>query len=385
MKNKKDTNTYQQKKNSNWKKVKLGDICDVRDGTHESPKYLPKGIPFITSKHLKNNRIDFSNVKFISIEDHKSFSKRSKVDDGDILFGMIGTIGNPVVVDKDREFSIKNVALFKQNNKIINFFLKALLQSRFTKTNLIAKSVGGSQKFVSLSSLRNFKIPLPPLSEQKRIVEILSTWDQAIETINKLTSAKKKQFRWLLKKLITDQKNNPNWKKVKLGEILDYKQPTNYIVYSTNYNNEYITPVLTAGKTFIIGYTNEKDGVFSKNKLPVIIFDDFTTDKRFIDFPFKVKSSAIKILLSRKEIVDIKFVFYSMQNINFQTKTHKRHWISEYSKLKIPLPPISEQKRISEKLSTAKKEIKTLKHMSNKYKEQKKGLMQKLLTGEIKV
>ena len=122
MKNKKDTNTYQQKKNSNWKTVKLGDICDVRDGTHESPKYLPKGIPFITSKHLKNNRIDFSNVKFISIEDHKSFSKRSKVDDGDILFGMIGTIGNPVVVDKDREFSIKNVALFKQNNKIINFF-----------------------------------------------------------------------------------------------------------------------------------------------------------------------------------------------------------------------------------------------------------------------
>ena len=154
-----------------------------------------------------------------------------------------------------------------------------MLQSRFTKTNLIAKSVGGSQKFVSLSRLRNFKIPLPPLSEQKKIVEILSTWDQAIETINKLTSAKEKQFKWLLKKLITDQKNNSNWKKTKLEKILNYKQPTNYIVYSTNYNNEYITPVLTAGKTFIIGYTNEKDGVFSKNKLPVIIFDDFTTDK----------------------------------------------------------------------------------------------------------
>jgi type I restriction enzyme S subunit len=141
-----------------------------------------------------------------------------------------------------------------------------------------------------------------------------------------------------------------------LGELLDYEQPTDYIVDSVDYSNEYKMPVLTAGKTFILGYTNEKQGIF-KDKLPVIIFDDFTTAIKFVDFPFKVKSSAMKILIAKNDKVNIKYIFYVMQRINFQVRKHKRHWISEYSKIKIPLPHFDIQKKIVDEIENYQKQI----------------------------
>ncbi|MHB8871214.1 MAG: restriction endonuclease subunit S [Candidatus Doudnabacteria bacterium] len=144
-----------------------------------------------------------------------------------------------------------------------------------------------------------------------------------------------------------DKKNKNNWQTKKLGEVLEYEQPSLYIVSSKNYKDDYETPVLTAGKSFILGKTKEKNGIFPKDKLPVIIFDDFTTATKFVDFPFKVKSSAMKILHPVKNISDAKFLFYLIQNISFDhTGIHKRYWISEYSKIEIFLPPLPEQQRI---------------------------------------
>ncbi len=129
-----------------------------------------------------------------------------------------------------------------------------------------------------------------------------------------------------------------------LGELLSYEQPTPYIVESTDYNDTYKTPVLTAGKSFILGYTNEENNIY--NELPVIIFDDFTTASRYVNFPFKVKSSAMKILTPNTELVIPKYIFYRMQIIEFDHSTHKRYWIQQYSKIKISIPPITEQQRI---------------------------------------
>lgn len=129
-----------------------------------------------------------------------------------------------------------------------------------------------------------------------------------------------------------------------LGELLSYEQPTQYIVNSTDYNDKYDIPVLTAGKSFVLGYTNEKNGVY--NSLPVIIFDDFTTASQFVNFPFKVKSSAMKILTANTELVNPKFIYYRMQIIHFDAGTHKRYWIQQYSKIKVAVPPLSEQERI---------------------------------------
>lgn len=138
------------------------------------------------------------------------------------------------------------------------------------------------------------------------------------------------------------------WTEYKLEELLAYEQPTAYIVNSTDYNDNYKTPVLTAGKSFIIGYTNETIGIY--DKLPVIIFDDFTTASQYVNFPFKVKSSAMKILTANTELVLPKFIFYKMQTIQFNHDTHKRYWIQQYSQIKVKVPPLPEQERIVAKI-----------------------------------
>lgn len=136
----------------------------------------------------------------------------------------------------------------------------------------------------------------------------------------------------------------PEWTEYRLGDLLEYEQPTAYIVESTDYNDSYSIPVLTAGKSFILGYTNETEGVF--DKLPVIIFDDFTTATQYVNFPFKVKSSAMKILHVNRDLVLPKYIYYRMQIIQHDCGTHKRYWIQEYSRIKVKIPPLQEQERI---------------------------------------
>ena len=148
-----------------------------------------------------------------------------------------------------------------------------------------------------------------------------------------------------------------------LGELLPFEQPTAYIVKSTDYSDAYATPVLTAGKSFILGKTNETDGIF--DQLPVIIFDDFTTATQFVNFRFKVKSSAMKILHINTNLVIPKYIFYRLQIIQFDHSTHKRYWIQSYSKIKVLIPPLDEQfrivARIEELFSELDKAVDTLK------------------------
>ena len=142
--------------------------------------------------------------------------------------------------------------------------------------------------------------------------------------------------------------NNNEWTEYALEDLLSYEQPTPYIVESTDYSDNYKTPVLTAGKSFIIGYTNETNGIY--DKLPVIIFDDFTTSTQYVNFPFKVKSSAMKILTANTDLVLPKFIFYRMQIIEFDHSTHKRYWIQQYSKIKVKIPSLPEQEKIVTKI-----------------------------------
>lgn len=142
-------------------------------------------------------------------------------------------------------------------------------------------------------------------------------------------------------------RNSPDWEKRKLGELLSYEQPTKYIVKSTNYDNSFIIPVLTAGQSFILGYTNETNGVKVAHKQkPVIIFDDFTTGLHYVDFSFKIKSSAMKILDLKSEEDDFYFVYNTLKNIKYTPKGHERHWISKFSKFDVFVPKHNEQQKI---------------------------------------
>lgn len=153
-----------------WKWCRLSDIIDVRDGTHDSPKYVPEGIPLVTSKNLSNGMIDYGNVKYITQEDADKINARSMVDDDDILFAMIGSIGNPVLVKKDREFCIKNMALFKKFADTDISMQYMYWFFFYAQYKLKKEASGGVQSFISLSRFREYLVPLPPFAEQKRIV-----------------------------------------------------------------------------------------------------------------------------------------------------------------------------------------------------------------------
>ena len=245
--------------------------------------------------------------------------------------------------------------------------------------NLNQYATATAQPGLSVATVNEVEFLLPPLKEQCRIAEFVANCFDAIEALTSQTNnlrlnidrAKSKILDLAIHgKLVPQDPNdepasellkrinpkavascdNPHYEQIPDGwcvctleDIVDYEQPQAYIVHSTDYSDSYKIPVLTAGKSFIIGYTNELDGIC--DNVPVIIFDDFTTDSKYVDFPFKVKSSAMKIL-HVKEGINIKYVAYFMSITRLIGDTHKRYWISEYSKVNIPLPPKAEQDRI---------------------------------------
>ena len=177
-----------------WEQRKLGDVADVRDGTHDSPKFYNDGFPLVTSKNLKDGSIDFSDCSFISEQDFDEINKRSKVDPGDILFGMIGTIGKPAIVEYTG-FAIKNVALIKEGNIINNRFIYHLLSSKVFDNYIARENAGGTQKFIALNQIRNFIFSAPTLAEQNKIIELLDYISQIItlhqRKLDKLQEVKK--------------------------------------------------------------------------------------------------------------------------------------------------------------------------------------------------
>lgn len=138
-----------------------------------------------------------------------------------------------------------------------------------------------------------------------------------------------------------------------LADLLEYEQPTKYLVSSTDYDDAFATPVLTAGKTFLLGYTNETEGIYAASPTaPVIIFDDFTTASKWVDFPFKAKSSAMKMLRPRSDReIDFKYVWFALQRLDFEVTTHSRHWISVFAKLEVPVPPLPVQRAVADALT----------------------------------
>ena len=256
----------------------------------------------------------------------------------------------------------------------------------------ISRGGGGAQPNISKEIILATQFPLPPHAEQQRIVAEVEKWFTLIDTLEEnkedlkdyIKQVKSKVLSLAISgKLVPQDPNdepaiellkriNPNfkpcdtshyenlpdgWAICQLEDIVNYEQPTQYIVESTDYDDEYKTPVLTAGKSFILGYTNESKGIY--NNLPTIIFDDFTTDSRLVDFPFKVKSSAMKILQVNKEI-NIQYVAYFMSITRLVGNTHKRYWISEYSKIQIPIPPKEEQNRIVQVIAEIEKKLQTI-------------------------
>ena len=185
-----------------WDKEALGIVCDVRDGTHDSPQYYEVGFPLVTSKNVTGGKINLTDCSLISENDYNKINERSKVDLGDIIMPMIGTVGKPVIVDIEPKFAIKNVALikFKIDSKVINTYIHALLQSDYFDSAILDKLRGGTQKFISLSDIRKLEILVPPQEMQKQFAAFVKQTDKS-----KLAVQKSLQELEILKKSLMQQ------------------------------------------------------------------------------------------------------------------------------------------------------------------------------------
>ncbi|GAA7329373.1 restriction endonuclease subunit S [Helicobacter pylori] len=340
---------------------KIGEICLIKRGRVIAKKILQENgkYPVYSSQTLNNGILGFI--------DTYDF-------DGEFLtWTTDGAYAGSVFYRKGR-FSITNVCGLLQviQDNILHKYLYYILQ---ITAPLHVSSGMGNPKLMS-AAMQQITIPIPPLEIQQEIVKILDAFTELNTELNTELKARKKQYQYYQNMLLDfdginqshkdakeklTQKTYPKRLKTllqtlapkgvefrKLGEVLEYDQPNQYCVTSKEFDKSYPTPVLTAGKTFILGYTNEKDNIYQASKnAPVIIFDDFTTATQWVDFPFKVKSSAMKILLPKDPAINIRFIFFYMQTIPYNISgEHTRQWISRYSLITIPIPPLEVQQEI---------------------------------------
>ena len=361
----------------NWKWTTLGNIGTWQAGgtpSRSNKSYYGGNIPWLKTGDLNDELI--TNIPEKITEDAVANSSAKINPTGSVLIAMYGaTIGKLGILTfpaTTNQACCACIEYFAITQKYLFYFLLS------HRDMFIAKGGGGAQPNISKEIIVNTAIPLPPLAEQERIVTEIERWFTLIDQLEQgksdlQTVIKQTKSRVLYLaihgKLVPQNPNdepaiellkriNPDftpcdnghypqlpkgWCKCQLENIVENEQPQAYIVNSTDYDDRYLTPVLTAGKSFVIGYTNETEGIYQNT--PCIIFDDFTTDSKLVNFSFKVKSSAMKILKVAEDI-EIEYVAMFMSITRLIGNTHKRYWISEYSKLCISIPPKEEQKRI---------------------------------------
>lgn len=282
----------------------------------------------------------------------------------------------------------------KDDRSFVNTFFEYYFESGLIHKEIDKISQEGARNHGLLNiSTKDFfdKIILyiPSFLEQKKIADCLLSLDKYIDATKRKLELLKEHKKGLMQRLFPAKgkttpelrfpefQNDGEWIPRPLSDILNYEQPTPYIVEDDTYKKEG-TPVLTANKGFILGYTDESFGIY--NKLPVIIFDDFTTDKKYVDFSFKIKSSAMKLLTLKDEERDnLRFIFECMSNIVFEEKEHKRYYISEYQHINIYVPSsLQEQNQIADTLLSIDKQISEYDKKIKALELHKKGLMQQL-------
>ena len=371
-----------------WKTECLGVVCDVRDGTHESPRFFESGVPFLTSKNIVEGHLDLENVSYISNADAIEFDKRSKVDRNDILMSMIGTIGSAALIDFEPNFCIKNVALLKPRN-VQPPFLIQLINSSLFQRYLGENLDGGIQKFISLGTLRQLLIPIPKAPEQRAIAGALSEVDALLGAQEALLAKKRDLKQAAMQQLLTGQKRLPSftgeWQVKRLGEIAHIKTGSrnnedkvpdghypffvrSEVIERINSYSHDCEAILVPGEGRIGDIFHYINGRFDVHQRVYAItkFSDGISG-RFIHFYLAKNFGAWAMQNTVKATVD------SLRLPTFQT-------------FEMYLPPTeAEQTAIAAVLSDMDAEIAALEAQRDKTRTLKQGMMQELLTGRIRL
>ena len=389
-----------------WEVVTISENHQVETGSTPPPSdknNYGDSYFFVSPADLGDEKVILRTEKMLS---KKGFSLSRKFPAGSTLFTCIGsTIGKTGYAPLELTSNQQINAVFPNEENDSNFTYYAL-----TYLAPRVKALAGEQAvpLVNKTSFGETKYPLPPTrKEQEAIGEVLSDTDALLSELEKLIAKKQAIKTATMQQLLTGHTRLPqfahhpdgskkgykqselgeipeDWELIELGELLSYEQPTRYLVDSSEYFENGTVPVLTAGKTFILGYTAELDNLYTN--LPVIIFDDFTTASKYVDFPFKAKSSAMKMLRPKNEHLPLALIYSALNSIEFKIGDHKRHWISEFSKLKIKWPRSNEeQTAIATILADMDEEIQALEQRLTKTRQIKQGMMQQLLTGKVRL
>lgn len=370
-----------------WVMVTVNSLAKVIDCKHRTPPYVDYGVPVISPGTIKWGEIDLENpTKRVTEEEYESLMDHCSPDYGDFVFSRNQSIGVACFILKKEKFVLGQDTILVQANKVDPFFLYFRIQTHAVQSLITRLSGGSTFSRINLKEIRNLYLKVAPSKkEQKKIASFLSAVDKKIQQLTRKKELLEQYKKGVMQKIFSQEirftddngKDYPDWDKKELGDVLDYIQPTKFLVKTTDYDDTYKTPVLTAGKTFVLGYTAEAFGIF-KEDLPVIIFDDFTTAFKFVDFHFKAKSSAMKILKAKYKAVNMSFVYESMKVIRFPLGEHKRYWISEYQYMKINYPCEEEQRKIASFLSSIDQKIASVQSQLTQTQTFKKGLLQQL-------
>lgn len=333
-------------------------------GTPSSSKkeYYDGNIPFIRSGELHDDQTEL----FIT-EDGLKNSAAKMVEVGDLLLALYGATSGDIAISKIN--GAINQAILCIRTEQSKKFIESIWYKHAGK--LLQTYLQGGQGNLSADIVKNISFYFATIEEQKKLAKFISLLDERISTQNKIIEDLKKLRSAIRVKVFKQLENScEHW--TELGNMLQYEQPSKYLVSSTEYSDDYTIPVLTANKAFILGYTDENFGVYDKGEC--VIFDDFTMDVKFVNFPFKVKSSAIKILTSIGSN-DLYFVYEYLQNLGLVSEEHKRHYISEIEPMNIAYPPLEEQQKISNLLRSFNNKIECANRELFLYNQQKQYLL----------
>ena len=365
-----------------WEEKKLGEVAEVnpKSVVPDEFKYVDLGAVVGTEMVSYRNE---------TISTSPSRAQRLAIK-GDIFYQTVRPYQkNNYLFEKDDNDYVFSTGYAQLRPSGDGCFLLSYLQTNKFVNVVLDNCTGTSYPAINSKDLSDIFISLPSLSEQTAIGSLFQDIDQLISLQQYKLEVLKEQKKTYLKLLFPAKgQTKPalrfagfedEWKKVKLGEILDYEQPNQYIVKSTEYSNSFTMPVLTAGQSFILGYTNEKDGIKKASREnPVIIFDDFTTASHLVDFDFKVKSSAMKILELKNDEDNIYLVYNILKNIYYTPQGHERHWISKFSDFNILIPNTTEQQAIGSFFQDLDKAIAKQEEKVNQLKESKQTLLRKM-------
>ena len=378
-----------------WDLKQLGQLTE-KVGSGITPKggsrvYKDSGRPFIRSQNVGWGYLDLEDVVFIDDETHLTFAA-TEICLGDVFLNITGaSIGRSATADQWVAGGNVNqhVCIIRANqNKLVPGFLSAFLVSSHGQRQIDSFQTGGNRQGLNFGQVRSICIATPRKTEEQiAIAMALSDADELREGLYRLI-AKKREFKLAsMQQLLTGRVRlrgfTGEWRTQKLRDLLTYKRPDNYIVQSTEDVKYGEIPVLTANKSFVLHYTDEEFGVCSD--IPVIVFDDFTTDCKYVTFPFKVKSSAIKLLYAKHDRISLRYLYERMKIVHFPLVAHKRFYISDYQNIEFFVPTYDEQVSIVSVLSDMDAEIAALEQRRAKIADLKQAMMQELLTGKTRL